>query len=106
LGRNAPPDERERRLKEKSVGAYVQRGRGGIFFAGTERHGTNPLELALRASAGMPELFRPWLAKLRTLPVEHIESIINAVPDALMDATAKRFSIASVEFSYTQLCKL
>ncbi|MDP3722763.1 MAG: HipA domain-containing protein [Candidatus Omnitrophota bacterium] len=106
LGRNTPPDERERRLHEGSIDAYARRGRGGIFLATTDRRGANPLELVLQAAPGMPEAFQPWIARIRTLPSATIQGIIRAVPEALMDATAKRFTMALVEFTHAQLCTL
>ena len=106
LGRNAPPEEREHRLQDGSVDAYARRGKGGIFLATTDRRGANPLELVLQVAPTMPEAFQPWIAQLRTLPPATIQGIIRAVPEALMDATAKRFTIALVEFTHAQLCTL
>jgi HipA-like C-terminal domain len=104
LGRNAPTEERARRLQDGSVGAYVRRGKGGIFLATSDRHGANPLELVRNAATRLPEAFQPWLSRVRVLPTDEIRGIIDAVPEGLMDPIAKRFALAFVEYTRTQLC--
>lgn len=106
LGREMSPDERARRLQEGSVGAYVGRGRGAVYLAIGDARGANPLELVRRVVPDMPVAFQPWIARVRTLSPATIQGIIEAVPDALMDATAKRFAEACIEFTRTQLCTL
>jgi len=104
LGRNAPAEERGRRLRDGSVGAYARRGKGGIFLVPSDRHGANPLDLVRHAAPSMPETFQPWLSRVRTLPTDEIRGIIEAVPEGLMDPIAKRFALAFVEYTRTQLC--
>src|SRR3989338_2639123 len=106
LGRNAPQEERERRLHEGSLETYARRGRGGIYATASDLRGANPLELVLQVAPTMPEAFQPWLARVRALPPATIQSIINAVPETLMDSTAKRFTVALVDYTRTQLCRL
>ena len=106
MGREMLPDERERRLREGSIDAYARRGRGAIFLTTADPHGTNPLELVLRAAPTMPEAFQPWFARVRALSSASIQSIINAVPETLMDSTAKRFTTAFVDYTRTQLGRL
>ena len=104
LGRNAPPEEQKRRLQEGSVGTYARRGKGGIYVTTTDRRGANPLELVLRSASIMPDAVMPWPVRLSTLSSDRIERIIDAVPDTLMDSTAKRFAVALVEYTKTHLC--
>ena len=99
-------ENRERRLHEKSIGAYVRRGRGAIFLTTAAPHGANPLELVLQVAATMPEAFQPWLDRLRALSTDSIHSIIERVPEILMDSTAKQFAMALVKLTRTQLCNL
>lgn len=106
LGRELLPDQREHHLREKSVETYARRGRGGIYVAMADQHGANPLELVLQAAPAMPEAFQPWLARVRTLSSASIQSIINAVPEPLMDSTAKRFTAELIDYTRTQLCRL
>ena len=106
LGREMLPDERERQLREGRVETYARRGRGGIYVTTAERHGANPLELVLQVAPTMPEAFQPWLARVRALPSASVQSIIGAVPETLMDSTAKRFATAFIEYTRTQLCLL
>lgn len=106
LGRELVPDERERHLREGRVETYARRGRGGIYVTTADRHGANPLELVLQVAPTMPEAFQPWLARVRALPSASVQRIIDAVPEALMDSTAKRFATALIEYTRTQLCLL
>lgn len=106
LGRNAPHEERERRLREGSLETYVRRGHGGIYLTTTDQRGANPLELVLQVAPTMLEAFQPWLARVRALSSASIQRMIDAVPETLMDSTAKRFAIAFVEYTRTQLCLL
>ena len=106
LGRELLPDERERHLRDGSIETYARRGRGGIYMATADRRGANPLELVLQVAPTMPEAFQPWLARVRALSSASVQSIINAVPETLMDPTAKRFAMALVEYTRSQLCLL
>ncbi|MBI3321425.1 MAG: HipA domain-containing protein [Candidatus Omnitrophica bacterium] len=106
LGREMLPDERERHLHEGSIETYARRGRGSIYVTTADRRGANPLELVLQVAPTMPEAFQPWLARVRALPSASVQSIIDAVPETLMDSTAKRFATAFVEYTRTQLCLL
>lgn len=106
LGRNVPPEERERRLREGSISVYVRRGKGGIFLSNTDRRGANPLELVLHAAREMPVAFQPWITRVRALSPDEIRGIIDAVPEGLMDTTAKRFTLGFVEFTRSRLCTL
>lgn len=106
LGRNAPQEERERRLREGSLETYARRGRGGIYVATADQRGANPLELVLQVAPTMRDVFEPWLTRIRALSPASIQSIINAVPETLMDSTAKRFTVALVDYTRTQLCRL
>ena len=106
LGRELLPDEHERHLRDGSIETYARRGRGGIYMATADRRGANPLELVLQVAPTMPEAFQPWLARVRALSSASIQSIITAVPETLMDSTAKRFTAALVDYTRTQLCRL
>jgi hypothetical protein len=106
LGREMSQEERVRRLREGSLGAYVSRGRGAVYLATGDAHGANPLELVRRVVPDMPEAFQPWRARLQALSPGRIQDIIEAVPDAVMDPTAKRFAEAFIEVTRTQLCTL
>jgi len=103
LGREMLPDERERHLREGRVETYARRGRGGIYVTTADRRGANPLELVRQAAPTMPEAFQPWLARVRALPSASVQRIIDAVPETLMDSTAKRFATAFIEYTRTQL---
>jgi len=103
LGREMLPDERERHLREGNIETYARRGRGGIYVTTADRRGANPLELVRQAAPTMPEAFQPWLARVRALPSASVQRIIDAVPDTLMDSTAKRFAMAFIEYTRAQL---
>ena len=106
LGRNVPAGERARRLQEESLEVYLRRGRGGIFWTELDRRGANPLGLVVSAAPRLPDAFQPWAARLRALSSSTIHDIIEAVPGALMDETAKRFAQALIDCARTQLVAL
>jgi HipA-like C-terminal domain len=106
LGRNAPAKERERRLAEGSVGAYVLKGRGGIFLTSSDQHGANPLSLVQSVAVAMPGALQFWTRKLSALPQAKINSIIESVPEPVMDEMSKRFTLAFLMFTREQLCSL
>lgn len=103
LGRELLDERRERRLAEDSIGDYVEKGRGAIYWSEVEHHGPNPLELVRRASREYPDIFRPALAKLQGLDSSSIRDIVKRVPDDWMTSTSREFAIALICYNSKQL---
>ena len=65
LGRELLPEDANRLIVDKRVANYVEKGRGGIYRASNDRRGANPLALACELARERPELFAPWLERLK-----------------------------------------
>ena len=102
LGRELRDEKREARLRDKTVGSYSEKGRGALFWESSGRYGPSPLELARRAAATHPNLFRPPLTKVR----EHRDDfpdLARHIPDAWMSSTAKDFASDLMDYNSAQL---
>lgn len=102
LGRELRDEKRASRLRDGSVGAYSEKGRGALFWASFGRYGPSPLNLVRRAAEEHPALFRPPLSRVR----EHRKSLagfVRRVPDDWMSPTAKDFAAALMDYNAGQL---
>lgn len=106
LGRELFDAARARRLREGSVGAYAERGRGGIYRSESDNRSPSPLELARGACAAYPDAFRPGLAKLARLEESDILEIVNRIPDAWMTDLQRDFAVAMMQYGIRQLVEL
>ena len=106
LGRDISDEVRDRRLREGSVGAYVERGRGGIYWSEDDRWGPSPLELVRRAVVEYPNFFRPGLAKLAWLHERNILEIMGRVPVGWMTDSQRSFATAIMLYNLEQLSEL
>lgn len=106
LGRNVSAEERKRRLKEKTVLAYVRRGKGGIFWKSSENKGANPLALVELATQNWPVYFRPWLSRVQLLAESDFRAIVERIPDRWMDSSQKMFCLALLCSTCSELKKL
>ncbi len=94
LGRELLDEERERRLKERTVLNYIQKGRGGIFGNVSDKHGLSPLAAALLARQRYPKLFVRWWQRLEALEELRMRQIVEQVPHDWMSAAAREFALA------------
>ncbi len=97
---------RERLLRERRVGPYSERARGGIFWETTDRHGLSPLELVRRAVPLYPELFRPALTRLERLDRQRVQDIVEPVPADWITTLQRQFAIELMYYNYNELLKL
>ncbi len=106
LGRELLPEEAERRLAERRVANYVEKGRGGIYRASEDKRGANPLALACELACDRPDLFAPWLERLRQMPVESLAECIERLPESWAMLDNRRFAVEFLRHSYGMLTLL
>ncbi|MGH9429309.1 MAG: HipA domain-containing protein [Terriglobia bacterium] len=98
-----PGKRRQTLLHSKSVGSYLEKARGAIFWDDGDAHGLSPLELVRRACRESLQLFSPTLHRLERIDRSSIESIVNRVPDDWMTAMARQFAIELMCYSLREL---
>lgn len=106
LGRELDGVRRDRYLAENRVGAYAERGRGGIYWSEQDRRSPSPLELMRRAVADYSQVFRPGLARLSTLDESNILEIVNRIPADWMSPPQRDFALALMRYTLAQLRRL
>lgn len=106
LGRELTEVRRDRILTENRVGAYAERGRGGIYWSEQDSRSPSPLELMRRAVGTYPDFFRPGLAKLSILDEDNILTIINRIPPGWMTDSERSFAIMLMRYNLEQLREL
>lgn len=106
LGRELRDTAREKHLKDGSVGSYVERGRGGIFWTAGDKHGPSPLRLVQMASHKDAESFRGPLAILESIDSHVFTSIIERIPVDWMTDVARRFALTILCYNLEELRKI
>jgi hypothetical protein len=97
---------RARLLAENGVGAYAERGRGGVYWSEEEARSPSPLELVRRANRQYPEIFAPALEKISQVDPQTSRDLIAMVPDDWMTQTARKFALALMCYNAQELRKL
>lgn len=82
LGRELRDERRLARLSEDQVGAYLERGRGGVYWSEEEVHGPSPLELFRLASRRYPNAFLPTLGGIDRFSGVNVRELVDRVPEA------------------------
>lgn len=104
LGRNEPVEKLEQWLQEPHrFEWYAARGRGAIFIQPTDPHGANPLRLVEVAGRTWPRYFQPWGKMLQNVGLERILSVVDRVPDHVMDARHRRFAKGLLGVTFRQV---
>ena len=103
LGRELEDTKRDQILAGVGIGAYVEKGRGAIYWSQDVRRGPSPLELVRRATRQYPRLFFPALTKLENLDKKYLDDLVNRVPGDWMSPSAKEFAIALMRYNLEQL---
>ena len=103
LGREFKDEKRDQILAGIGIGAYVEKGRGAIYWSEDDRRGPSPLELVRRATRQYPGLFFPALTKLEKLDKKYLDDLVNPVPGDWMSPSAKEFAIALMCYCLEQL---
>ena len=93
LGRELLDDRRTLLLREKRVGWYSERGRGGIYWGRHPRTAVSPIDLARRAVTLHPASFEGALVRLAALRDGQVTEIVNRVPSDWMSPQARAFAV-------------
>lgn len=105
LGRELLDLRREELLSEGRVGAYVRRGKGGIYLAGG-RKGANPLELVESVAIEYGSFFRPVLDTLRSVPLDEITGFLDRLPEDRATPITRRFAKEMLRVAYEGLVRI
>ncbi|MDH4304781.1 MAG: HipA domain-containing protein [Nitrospira sp.] len=104
LGRNEPVEKVGQWLREADrFEWYAARGRGAIFIKSTDPHGANPLRLMEVAARAWPRYFQPWGKMLQNVGLDRILSVVDRVPDHVMDARHRRFAKGLLGVTFRQV---
>ena len=106
LGRELQDSARDRFLKERRVGLYSERGRGGIYWTEADKRGPSPLELARRAVSSEPEFFQYMAPRLRRLNDNTLLEVVQRVPSGWMSPSARQFAVELMRYNLAQLRKV
>ncbi len=106
LGRNESDERLERRLRDNQVLRYLRKGRGGIYWTSSDAKGANPLDLTEKAARKWPKFFEPWLQRIHQLDESRFFGIVNKVPDDWMSPTQKKFCLALLASSCSELKRI
>lgn len=104
LGRNEPVDKIGQWLREVDrFEWYAARGRGAIFIKPTDPHGANPLRLFEVAARTWPRYFQPWGKMLQNVGLDRILSVVDRVPDQVMDPRHRAFAKGLLSVTFRQI---
>jgi hypothetical protein len=97
LARNLLDQEREMRLTTKdrnqAVEGFAGRGRSAFYGSLTDKKALGLLEAFRAFAERAPEAGQAWLARLRAVQPDAMQSILNRVPTARMSDTTKQFTL-------------
>ncbi len=106
LGRNEPVEKVGQWLLESHrFEWYATRGRGAIFIKPTDPHGANPIRLVQVASRAWPRYFHPWGKMLQNVGLARILSVVDRVPDHVMDTRHRMFVKGLLDITYRQVAE-
>ncbi len=106
LGRNEPVEKVGQWLREPyRFEWYAERGRGAIFIKPTDPHGTNPLKLCEVAARAWPRYFQPWDKMLQNVGLDRILSVVDRVPDQVMDPRHRVFAKGLLDVTFRRVTR-
>lgn len=106
LGRELLDERRHDILAAKRIETYARKGRGGIYWNHTDKHGANPLHLVELTMAEHPDYFKPALLRLRQTPLSSIVATLDDVPSHLLSESGREFAKLLLETTYNALTRL
>lgn len=106
LGRELSDERRIRHLAENTLGRYVARGRGGIYWSEDSGRQPCPLELVGQAFESYSDIFRPGLEKLANLGEGNILETLSRIPEYWITDSEKDFAAAMMQYNLEELRRL
>ena len=106
LGRELQEERRNLLLSENRVGAYAERGHGGIFWSEDEWRGPSPLKLVRLAVRKYPALFQTSMGRLEKVNEDSLREIVERVPADWMSPSARLFAIDQMCYNLGELNEL
>ncbi len=106
LGRELRDRRRGTRLEGDQVGAYVLRGRGGVYWSEEETRGPSPLDLFRRSARLYPKLFLPALSRIERLSDRAVRELVDRVPQDWMSAPEREFAYRLMQHSIEELRRI
>ena len=103
LGRELQDNRRDLLFSENRVGAYVERGRGAIYWSETQANAPSPLELARLTIRDHPALFHTAARRLQRANEDSLSEIVARIPDDWMSDSARRFALCVMQYSLSEL---
>ena len=99
LGRELEDIRRDRLIANNGVGNYSKKGKGGIYWTESDRHGPSPIELVRLAFRQYPELLMPALTKVPRLYEDLLGEILGYIPSDWITDPARRFAIQLISYN-------
>ena len=106
LGRELQDERRNLLLSENRVGAYAERGHGGIFWSEQAPRGPSPLKLVHQAIGKYPTLFQIPIERLERVSDDLLREIVQRIPVHWMSAPARLFAVEQMCYNLSELNKL
>jgi hypothetical protein len=106
LGREMTDEKRAQILSRGGVADYARRGRGAIFLQKRARHGENPAALVKYLVRELPEAFRPWLERLRTLTEDSLLAPVWRIPPDWASDISKQFCAEFLRCTLSELKRI
>lgn len=97
LGRELSDQKRSDILAAGTVGKYIERGRGGIYWSPRDEKAMCPLELCLKVAEVTPDLFRDWFARVTRLNMADVSKAIALYPAGWVSASSIKFAAEMIE---------
>lgn len=106
LGRELLDSRRASLLARGSVGRYVEKGRGAVYWAGDVSCALSPLELVRRTASVYPDVLQPVLGRVKSLHDATVADLVERIPRDWMSRPARDFTIALLCYSKDELGRL
>ena len=99
LGRELSDQKRCDMLAAGTVGKYIARGHGGIYWSPRDEKAMCPLELCLRVAEVTPDLFRDWFRRVTRLSMADIYQVTALYPAGWASAPSMEFAAKMIEYA-------
>lgn len=107
LGRELSDDDRARRLRTRderaTVEAYARKARSAIYRDARDARPMTPLMAFVEAAIRRTIAGRSWHERLREVPAEALDGIVERVPDEAMSTTAGAFALRLLRYNRQQI---